>query len=633
MAGQGRRLLALGFVGIAVLSYSVGFTTGVLLALVLTVALAVAPHAGDSSRDLASIIPVASALALAGGISAIVVLSFVPGMTWSTGIELLTFVGVAGAALAVAWRRGGSISLGSSVSAVAWVVPLLLAIAFVVQLSQPFEFSSRLAWSGSDFFNHSILSIETWRAGALTYDEAAFSEGAGSVLYPRGLHAVMAMISEPNGSLLEMTETFISLTQAFAGAAAVLAVASVGMLTGRIAQRLGLPSATTLVVVIIAQLTLFHPWVFNALAFWGFLTSAWVAVMVVSALIVVIDAGERSTQQTLVVLAVLFVGSFYLWQPVGILLVAVAFIAGRSWWASGRPNLPIVVGAWLVAGFVCVPLARTSIRIVDVSKGTLEGNYAWGPTVPLLALVVFSIAFVVAQRRLLGRLASAVVAVQGILLGLIGAFALYQGATGWVLPYYAAKMLWLAAVVSIPVVAALGALYLRGAFRWTLSRPIFGERPLVGFTIFLAPLILVGAVASPWWLVGVENSSQVIRSIVTPDEDEASQPHFLRPLSVLSGSDLVGQAVMALNVHPEGWKAPERARDDQRSGQILAAWGAQTPQQWALLVHDHAELCSWIDDNPSAVLLTGPVDSSEELISGGCPPDLVLRERWSSIAP
>ncbi|MGA0184415.1 MAG: hypothetical protein ACO3LL_06740, partial [Candidatus Nanopelagicales bacterium] len=78
MAVRGRRVLALGFVGVAALSYSVSFTLGVLLALVLTVALAVTPHAGDSSRDFVSIIPVASALALAGGISAIVVLSLVP---------------------------------------------------------------------------------------------------------------------------------------------------------------------------------------------------------------------------------------------------------------------------------------------------------------------------------------------------------------------------------------------------------------------------------------------------------------------------------------------------------------------------------------------------------------------------
>lgn len=331
--------------------------------------------------------------------------------------------------------------------AIALLAPLAAATIGLLQFVV-----DRLAASwglmGTDIAEHVVLLGGVQEAGHLDYSHGG---------YPRGLHALLALVTAPQASAPRSIELLRSDIILFA-AVVWLAFAAVLLGAHVVASRVAVAGSLTGGSVAAALL----PWL---LLGWASLQLSFVHMGAAPSLLAVLSmwalplwamssrsAGRDALPRAVMVAAASGAVLGHLWQP---LVIAPAtgvvgmLIAGRM--HRDRPRKSAVILSVALSAACAAVAAPALIGVVDaggIGIAAIEGVIPHAP----LAIVVLILALDVAALRRLPRVAAG--AWLGGLVGLFAVFAvLLIGAHGDPSQYYPQKVVWFFCLVSAPLSA------------------------------------------------------------------------------------------------------------------------------------------------------------------------------------
>lgn len=582
-------------------------------------------QSAGAPRDLLAWLPVGAGVAFGGAVGVIAAASLVGVPLWAASTSRVSLGAGLVILAGVSLRRGGRVGLASPVSVAAWLPAALVAVGAAAVLTRPMAFWSRPVWSLTDWLNHGELVVDLLAPGRLIYAEMELAGGADTTVYPRGLHAVLAWLSAAEGGAQTAAGAWsAALWQVTLASwtSAVLVVAGAGLLAGVVAGRLTARAWVMLAAAALTGVLLLHPYWFTALARSGFITSAAAAAAVIASLLV-LGLSQNPAWLRVIVLMIIGVGLFHVWQPLAAVSLVLVGLVGIEWWRTERRRPVNVVVAGVVTVVVCIPLAGHTLGVSGVDPARLAGVMPSAPAWMSLVLITGAAAVSILSRRRLAGLGLGWLLSSVTLLALAGVLLLRQGVGKGEMPYYAAKVLWLAGILALPVVIAgsLAALaYLPHASPASRLAP---GRPMLRWTLLVAPIVLLTAYIGGGLWHGLSVSAGTLG---TP---AGSTPQVaMLPLAEPGVADGSGRPVLPYLLHPQGW-SPELRFTDWHAAQLARAFGAQVPGAGALIGHDPQAVCAWLGVHPDAVRLTGPRLGFDDLLDQGCPSDIVRAEDWS----
>ena len=613
---------------LGLLTMNQAFPAAVLL-IVLTTLVVMPGGRGRSPwlRDALAWVPVGASLLFSSAVLVIVFTGSMGMSLWGSGQGRAALMGLTIAIAAAGVARGGRVAVWSPASAVAWLPALLLGAVEAYRFHQPMAYWSRPVWALTDWMNNSEMVVDLYKNGLLEYTSASQSAGGAPSVYPRGLHALLAwLISSATGTetVPAAWEAAVTAVSSTVAVVSVMSIAAASLLAVTTARRLSAPTWLVISAPLLTSLLMIHPRIYQFLGLAGFMTTGAVTV-VLFAVLLLVDAGpERSGYSfRFAATALLAMSAFYLWQLLVLpVLVVVGFLAWQ-WWVAGRPRPWLVIPIVVVSAVACVPLGLTSLTVTGAEQATLAANVPGVSVVSVLILVGLALLGIWTARPRPEPLGMAVtLLVAGLVtLGLMLTQAL--GGSSSDVPYYAAKVLWHAGVLALPVaVVASGVLILRAARSEEVAK-VTGGRMALRILVVAGPLVLVLAYVGGGLSFGIMQNLGLLASPRGPSPQV--------PMVVLSDPAVLaadGRPVLPYLLHPQGWQLWQRY-DDFQAAQILRTLGAAVPPGSALLGHRADEVCTWLAANPDAIRLTGPRLGYEELISRGCPAAIVRPDQWT----
>jgi len=509
-------------------------------------------------------------------------------------------------------------------------VPGLLLIATdVYRFAHPLSYWSRPAWSLTDWVNHGEMVVDLAARGLLDYRLGTFASGDDVVIYPRGLHALLAWLVDAGMTDGSVTASWVpTITGLFVVAAGITALVfvSAALVSLVVAVRMGLPSWMVVAAPLVTAALFLHGSVYQMLADTGFITTA-MAALIAFGVVLVSDAGDGSGRYAyrLSLVLLLLIGMLHVWQllvpPVGVAAAVLAY----QWWRAGRRHAMAIGILAAVVVAASLPLVLVTLTSTGVSQTRMGVSLT--PFQPWVVLVVCSLAIaclLIFRPRPI-PLVPVIVGMAASSLALGVALIPMAGGTIDEVPYYAGKLLWNAVVLCLPVALAGVGWLLLVAWRSDGLARVSRGRTLTRVLIMGAPIVLLLAYAGGGFSYGYPTS---VRALTDPS---GAGPQV--PLSVLDHPEMLGQdgtPVLVWLLHPQGWQLWLR-NDDWQASQVLRTLGRPIPLAGTLLGHRATEACDWLRENPTAMRITGPRLGYAELIRRGCPEDVVRPDQWKVI--
>lgn len=361
---------------------------------------------------------------------------------------------------------------------------------------------------GWDNGAHVLYSAEIAHSGELDYEARS---------YPRGLHALIALVVTARGPLALTPDSLERLmrTQSFAVWVLFgLLSCTVALATLRLATLRSLPGAVGTATAVCAGLATLSPFFFSFTMQYGFETTIAVALVLA---IASLELLQRRAQPTtvLVVAAAAATTTAHTYQVL-LPVVALPLLVAAIRLLQRRP------GGWQVACSIALVLLLTALPPIwgvvtqtGVAAVAIPGAAAGLPVFFLVTGVLATVWLATGGRRRVQVLAMMVLVVVAIALG----SAWWSGAS--LASYYPRKMLWHAALLSLPMLSVATAAVLLGFTHRTRRIPfvrILGGA-VAGFT---AVVLVVLAVPGPYMAVsgGWTVPGDVVGVLMHPEDEQ-----------------------------------------------------------------------------------------------------------------
>lgn len=534
-------------------------------------------------------------------------------LTWSLLITVPVLVGL---------RRGGAVRLARN-----GVGPLIFTLTVLMPalalLAVPFERWARLVTLGSDFPRHVMLVWRTVGEGLLDYSVDS---------YPRSAHAAIALVQAASGDT-SLTGTWQATEGVLISMFGLLALGA-AMIARQVGQALRAPQWLSRGVAPGAVVVLLLAGIWGtAMLPDGYLTSFQAGLIIVAAASLAWHGDLNGSQVPILVALALSALMAHTWL---ILLPLVA--VPTAWLAlqalrqrSGRAE--ILTGG-LLSILVASPVVISTARSLGIDAlGTPGGTELPVPGIRwliLLATVCFAIAVLLRSRapQPATFYALMVMSLVGVL-----AFVLLHSGAGQLGSYYFVKTAltplgWLLAV-AVPTV-------LWAAWRATVTARAKCTRRWLGTGAAAATVAAAAAVLA---LIGHAAGPLTVARALTGD---MGQPAVFIPLveQVRNHFDnRPGDAVvwgLSPYLDPSAGSLDASSRLDYiaQGTLLVAGYGTQDLSLGAaLLRHDPRMLCSFLEQHPDALIITGPHAEGPQawLLDSGCPAAVVRPTQWLSI--
>ncbi len=384
---------------------------------------------------------------------------------------------------------------------------LLLVAVWLSQQPTAFALSSfLLSWDNGA---HVLSSSAIGRSGTLSYSDDG---------YPRGLHALVALHVTSTGPVAvtpPLLERFL-LTQSFlTWVLFTFLSATVGLVTLRLLDhRRSMPSTAVGAAGFVAGLAVLTPSFLGFTMVFGFETT--IAVGFVLAVVSLELLRERHPLRESLMATAAFVATAHTYQ-LALPVVAVPLLAAGLRLVLVRPaHWAVGMGACLLLLSTAIPPALSVLRTIGVGAVGTHGELAPLPQA-LLVTGLASTLWLLATSRRASALVFAVMALTFV------ASALAMAAVGDtdLDDYYPTKMLWHAALLTLPLLASIGAQMLHTWARFTRSIPFVR---LTSVSVALCAALLVGAAAIHGTYLAVTTGipGDPLAAVLHPEDEAAA---------------------------------------------------------------------------------------------------------------
>ena len=602
-----------------------------LLVSVVLVTVVVVPDARRHRRflvDAVAWLPIGAMALLSAVIVVAVILGLAGVQLWNPEVAPFTWATLVLLVGAVGFWRGGRVSLVAWPSAVAWLPALVLVAAQVYRHAQPMSYWSRPIWTGTDWMNHADMVIDLRVRGLLDYRLPTPNSVDVHDIYPRGLHALLAWITQIAGAPTSGADTWegtLWVLSVVMAALAVLAVAGACLVAAALAMRITARTWIIAAAPLVTGMIFVHPTAYGMLFEPGFATTA-ATVVALFALVLVTNAGpNHGFSLRLALSALLTLAVFNLWQLMALPFVLTFGLLAVKWWREGHRHGWLVTASFVVTALACIPLGLRTFTGSAMQHATTDGGFSPFPTI--VSVVLCAVPLLVFAWALRGRPVPTVVIVLGVSLASTLALGLglllYTGSTWDDVSYYPAKVLWHATLLAIPATVVAAGYLLQRAWsaQWFVDRGSLSRALRV--LVIGAPVVLVvayfgGEAWTPW--------SSSLGRLASAEGESPQVPMIVVEQPELLGSQ--GQPAIIWKLHPQGWQF-WALFEDVHATQIARSLGHPVPPLIDVVGHSVPAACAWLKANPDAARVTGPRHGENDLLAGGCPESVVNPEAWT----